>query len=213
MQVRRAIVIVLRVAAGLVVLTGCSGNSSPTLTTPSTVTVTATVRATPEPTPTKAPTPADDRSYHEVTDEYGGPSFASPSGRIWCEIHVSGATCMTDFIDQKSLPQVRDCGESGYTGPPNVVVLDEGRVEMMCYNDSAADPRRGSQYDTQWVESYGQWAKVTVKGEEMELATLPYGKAMRGGAVVCTSEDFGITCVNRETGHGFLIRNRGVVRF
>lgn len=84
---------------------------------------------------------------------------------------------------------------------------------MMCFNDAAADPRRGSQYITDWVESYGIWATVTLRGEEMELATLPNGKAMRAGAVACTSEDFGITCVNRETGHGFLISNRGVVTF
>jgi hypothetical protein len=120
---------------------------------------------------------------------------------------------MTDFIDQDSLPKVRNGGESGWTGPPNVVLLAEGKATMMCFNDMAADPRRGSPYNTQWVEGYGEWIKVNLKGEQMELASLPYGKAMRAGTVACTSEDFGVSCVDRKTGHGFLIRNRGVVNF
>lgn len=74
LQVVKALVIVLRVAAGFVVLTGCSGTPSPSPTAPATVTVTATLRATSEPRPTKATTPAEGARYYEVTAEYGGPS-------------------------------------------------------------------------------------------------------------------------------------------
>ena len=152
-----------------------------------TATVTVISRVTETALPSTTTTPSRGTRYYEVDDD-DNPNFASPSGRIWCVIYTNSATCMTDFNDQDSLPKVRNCGESGWTGPPNVVLLAEGKATMMCFNDMAADPRRGSPYNTQWVEGYGEWVKVNLKGEQMELASLPYGKAMRAGTVACTSE-------------------------
>jgi hypothetical protein len=119
---------------------------------------------------------------------------------------------MTTGVDQKALRKVK-CRDGGgeYWDQPNMVELGD-KAGLGCATDLPANPQRDpdSPEQTDWVTAGGTWV-TTDRG--VEVAALPYGKAMRAGAVICTSEEFGITCVNRKTGHGFLIRNSGVVTF
>jgi hypothetical protein len=42
---------------------------------------------------------------------------------------------------------------------------------------------------------------------------LPYGESIRKGRFVCTSEEIGVRCVNRRSGHGFLLSRQRVRLF
>jgi hypothetical protein len=42
---------------------------------------------------------------------------------------------------------------------------------------------------------------------------LPYGEKIRKGRFVCTSEEVGVRCVNRRSGHGFLLSRQRVRLF
>jgi len=211
--------------AALTLLTGCTaagqaGSSQPPPAIPS-ASVTSGASSVPTSsatgaasTPTPATTTAERNRYIEVKAKLPGRSFASPSGRHYCSISAEGyAVCLTIAVDQKALRKVKcpDSG-SGYWDKPNIVELG-GTAALGCATDQPADPRRDpdAPEQTDWVEEAGgTW--VTSEGGDV-VAALPYGKALRAGSVICTSEEFGITCVNSKTGHGFLIRNRGVVTF
>jgi len=119
---------------------------------------------------------------------------------------------MIDSIDQETLSKVRNCYEMDTNAAPNVVILEEN-VRFACRNDAYANPQRELMSGPEWVEAVGEWTSVTLGGERVELATLPSGRGLRAGKVACVSEDFGVTCANSNTGHGFLVRRRGVVTF
>lgn len=210
--------IVAVLAATVVMVVGCTQPSGepPTSTgsaTPSPVqpyASPAVVAASPAPTPT----PAIASRFYELTGDYTKADFSTPSGRIWCGLSAQFAGCMLDYIDQATLPKLNDCGDMGSTRPPNVVVLDGAKApEFACYNDAFSSPERNMNGDAEWTKAIGSWTKVKLDDRTVDVAVLPYGAGLRARTMACTSEEFGVTCVNTGTGHGFLVRNRGVVRF
>lgn len=209
--------IVTVLAAAVVMLVGCTQPSgepstpagSPTPSPAQPYAPPTVVPASPTPKPTITP------RFFEVTGDFETADFSTPSGRIWCGIGAQHAGCMLDYIDQDALPKLNDCGDMGSTQPPNVIVLDEAAKapEFACYNDAFSSPERNMNGDAEWTKAIGGWTKVKLGDRTVDVAVLPYGEGLRAGTMACTSEEFGVTCVNTKTGHGFLVRNRGVVKF
>ena len=56
--------------------------------------------------------------------------------------------------------------------------MGAGKAELTCATDTVADPG---------------------------LQVLQYGQAVSFGGVVCDSQETGVRCVNRATGHGFRV--------
>jgi hypothetical protein len=81
------------------------------------------------------------------------------------------------------LPKPPKSCEFDYGG--SVFIGDRGRGEYGCVSDSAMDAG----------------------------PVLPYGEKLRKGRFVCTSEEIGVRCVNRRSGHGFLLSRQRVKFF
>jgi hypothetical protein len=81
------------------------------------------------------------------------------------------------------LPKPPKSCEFDYGG--SVFIGDRGRGEYGCVSDSAMDAG----------------------------PVLPYGAKLRKGRFVCTSEEIGVRCVNRRSGHGFLLSRQRVKFF
>ncbi len=190
---------------GVVVLAAACAAAPPPYETPSAESSTTA----PPPGPSAPPTtvkPAA-RPYQLGEDQHT--SFSSPSGRLHCSIGGYGVVCLIHTIDRSKLRVIRNCSGIGEHSKPSEVELSD-EVRLACYNDLAANPRRNEGVgDTDWVEAVGRWARIN--GDE--LAVLPYGAALKAGDFVCTSEEFGTTCVNVKTQHGFLVRFKGLVTF
>lgn len=52
-----------------------------------------------------------------------------------------------------------------------------------------------------------------VKYNGHTLATLPYGKSLTRGSLICRSESSGMTCADLSTRHGFRVARSGIVLF
>jgi hypothetical protein len=79
-------------------------------------------------------------------------------------------------------------------------------VDYFCSGGAEALPQTNGLY-TAWWKSTG-YPAVTYDGQKM--ATLPYGKKLVHGKLICLSEQSGITCGNTSTGAGFKISRAGV---
>ncbi len=102
--------------------------------------------------------------------------FSSPTGNIGCAIDKDYARC---DISSKSWEAPGDSSCELEYGDA-IEVSGNGEGEFVCHGD-------------------------TTRGSD---DTLEYGdsiQATRSGAVVCSSAESGMTCENRDTGHGFSI--------
>lgn len=202
-------------------LAGCSsGQTPPSANAPSPTAVAGTASASPV---SASPDSARNRALDLSPWEYGA-SFASPSGRLWCSIASNGVVCLVPGdMNESDVPVIPDCGETNNPKKATAVKLDKS-VTRLCPNELSADPVRGHGGGaTDWMASgVGVWGVVDgvelalLPGDVMdgvELAMLPYGAALEAGSFMCASESYGVTCVNRDTNHGLLLRMDGIVTF
>lgn len=103
-------------------------------------------------------------------------TFQTPTGNIGCVIAAGSARCDILRRSWSPLPRPSTC--------PQIVSFGQGLLVgaaaagFVCAGDTVRDPAS---------------------------AKLPYGTASQVGALVCVSRRTGMTCSNRQTGHGFLI--------
>lgn len=209
----RHVTAVLALAAGL---SACTAAPAPTATVTATVTVTASALPTaPGPSATEAPSPSASPTGPAVptgdaldVSAWAKDDFTSPSGRIWCALTAENALCHFPQGYRGTIPSGAEvCPDEGLdvTG----VVVDVAGTRFFCSGDPTAYPVRG-QSAVLWHQPTG-YPFVTY--EELVLAVLPYGKALRHGTYVCASAETGVTCGNRGTGHGFSMKLAGAVLF
>lgn len=110
-----------------------------------------------------------------------GPRFTTPSGNISCQMSDTSATSDGDArcdVAQRSWqapPKPADCAGDYGAG---ATVSGAEKAQLTCATDTVADP---------------------------DLEVLQYGQAVSYGGVVCDSQETGVRCVNRATGHGFRV--------
>lgn len=104
--------------------------------------------------------------------------FQTPSGNVQCYGEAGFVDCEV-IVSETAPPEPRpaDCD---LDWGHRFSVADRGPGVMVCHGDTV----RGTGYPV-----------------------LPYGSSLRFGAVTCTSEERGLTCVNPEGG-GFLVSRR-----
>jgi predicted metalloprotease len=145
---------------------------------------------------TATPRPGEiDARGHELT------GWASPSGNILCGAHSAGgeegATVRCDIVKHKwpSPPRPQSCAPEdwGYS----VKFTEEGAA-FACVGDPATSAKPDA-VDTWW---WKQGDLTTDAG----LAALPYGASVRvSDALVCLSEEGGMTCRDDQSEHGFIL--------
>lgn len=65
-----------------------------------------------------------------------------------------------------------------------------------------------------FINEKGRGAYGCVSDSALDAGpVLPYGESIRKGRFECTSEEVGVTCVNRRNGHGFFLSRQRVKRF
>jgi hypothetical protein len=110
-----------------------------------------------------------------------GPRFTTPSRNISCELTDTSSTSDGDArcdVAQHTWtlpPKPADCTGS-WGGGASVSGAEQGR--LTCASDTVADPG---------------------------LRVLAYGQAVSFGGIVCDSQETGVRCTNRATGHGFRV--------
>lgn len=176
-----AVVLVGAVVA-VVALTGRTGGGAPTAAGP-----TATLVPLDPPATAAAPASStlDPGTGATLVDlaPFGadGPRFSTPSRNISCRLTDTSSTGDGDArcdVTQNSWPlppKPADC--SGAWGG-GASVSGAAKAELTCASDTVADPG---------------------------LRVLAYGQALSYGGVVCDSQETGVRCVNRATGHGFRV--------
>lgn len=196
----------------LSLLTGCVGGAQawtpgPIITesvTPPPFTPTAVTPSPTVTTPAK-PTVPDAAGALDVSS-YESAHFASPTGRIWCALAGDWALCHfpRDMNTSKVPKPSKVCPGAGIdvTG---VSVTAEG-ADYFCSGGAESLPQTNGIY-TGWWKPTG-YPAVTYDGQKM--ATLPYGRKLVHGHLICLSEQSGITCGNTSTGVGFRISRAGV---
>lgn len=144
---------------------------------PTTTPATSDVAGPPATSATTAP--ADPAAGATLVDSggFGGayPNFQTPSGNIACLMSAEETRC--DVLERtwQVPPAPADCVLAYGTG---ATVAGTGSGELACASDT-----------------------VAAQG----LAVLNYGEALDAGGVVCVSQQTGVRCTNRATGHGFQV--------
>jgi hypothetical protein len=109
------------------------------------------------------------------------PRFTTPSRNISCQLTDTSPTGDGDArcdVTQSSWPlppKPADCAGNWGGG---VSVSAAEKAQLTCASDTVADPG---------------------------LQVLPYGRAVSFGGILCDSQETGVRCVNRATGHGFRV--------
>jgi hypothetical protein len=110
-----------------------------------------------------------------------GPRFTTPTGNIACQMTDTSPTgdgearCDVAERTWPVPPKPADC-TGAYGGGASV--SGAGKGMLTCAGDTVADPG---------------------------LRVLAYGQAVAYGGIVCDSQETGVRCVNRATGHGFRV--------
>ena len=110
-----------------------------------------------------------------------GPRFTTPSRNISCRLTDTSPTgdgearCDVAQTTWSLPPKPADCAGAWGGG---AAVSGAERARLTCASDTAADPG---------------------------LRVLEYRQAVSYGGVVCDSQETGVRCVNRATGHGFRV--------
>lgn len=109
------------------------------------------------------------------------PRFATPSRNIACQMNDTSAAgdgdARCDVAQRTWTLPVPPAGCAGAFGG-GALVSGAQRGALTCAGDTVADPG---------------------------LQVLPYGRALSFGGIVCDSQETGVRCVNRGTGHGFRV--------
>lgn len=197
----------LSAVAAMVLLTACQPAAP---TTSATASSPPGVSATPTDAPTTvSPTPAAAAKVPQAkgaidVSALDWASFASPSGRIRCSISSSEAGCdFPEGMDPAGIPdQDTFCDPDATLS--SVVVTDV--ASFACMMDPYSWPETDSESASWWKKT----GFAAVEVGESALAVLPYGKKLRAGRMVCSSERTGVVCGNTTTGSGFTIALAGV---
>jgi hypothetical protein len=141
----------------------------------------AAARTTPQPSPLSAlPTPPASRDAGSFrVNAEGQVTFHSPSGNITCALSSSAAQCTLDQHWPLTAKQERSCEPAALEGADLQAGLP---ARFLCATD------------------------VLVPGRS---AALSYGRSVSHGRFTCTSATTGMTCRDRESGHGFTISREG----
>jgi len=165
-----------------------------------------TVSASPTASAPAKPTVPDPAGALDVSTYGESAHFASPTGRIWCALADEWALCHfpRDMNMGKVPKPSKVCPGAGIdvTG----VSVTTKSVDYFCSGGAEALPQTKGEY-TSWWKPTG-YPSVTYDGQKM--ATLPYGRKLVHGTLICLSEKSGITCGNTTTGDGFKISRAGV---
>ena len=109
------------------------------------------------------------------------PRFTTPSRNISCQLTDTSPTsdgaarCDVAQSSWPLPPKPADCAGNWGGG---VAVSAAEKAQLTCASDTVADPG---------------------------LEVLAYGQAVSYGGIVCDSQETGVRCVNRATGHGFRV--------
>ena len=103
--------------------------------------------------------------------------FRSPSGNILCRITVEQATCAALEFAYRPPPRPQSCEVTAWGHTLAIGTFGPGK--FLCRGDPPAN---------------------TVSPPE-----LSYGDRVRLGPFVCASDQLGVICENRGTGHGFAL--------
>jgi hypothetical protein len=133
------------------------------------------------------------RSYEQAREHFEDAqgakelaAFRSPSGNIYCQIGPDQAAC--EVREGRIEPPLGGlCGEDG-AGDVGRLELAEGAVTPVCNTDSIRDSRAPKL-------AYGR------------IARLP------GADLTCLSEEWGVTCVDPRSEHGFFIARDSFATF
>lgn len=197
----------------LTLLTGCVSAAQqwtpgPIITesvTPPPVTPGTASPSTTVTTPAK-PTVPDAAGAIDVST-YESAHFASPTGRIWCALAGDWALChFPRDMNMSKVPKPSKVCPGAGIDVTGVGVTTKG-VDYFCSGGAEALPQTNGSY-TGWWKSTG-YPSVNYDGQKM--ATLPYGRKLVHGELICLSEQSGITCGNTTTGEGFKISRAGVI--
>jgi hypothetical protein len=109
--------------------------------------------------------------------------FKSPSGNIYCYMAADDGVRCDAMVHTWADPVVPSCE---WEIGDSLYVGSSGRAQWTCHGDTL----------------FGSTNRV-----------LKYGKQLKVGAYQCTSKTVGVRCVNRYTGHGFLISRSRHDRF
>jgi len=155
-------------------------------------------------TPAK-PTVPDAAGALDVST-YESAHFASPTGRIWCALAGDWALChFPRGMNMSKVPKPSKVCPGAGIDVTGVSVTTEG-VDYFCSGGAESLPQANGTY-TSWWKSTG-YPSVTYDGQKM--ATLPYGRKLVDGELICLSEKSGITCGNLTSRRGFKISRSGV---
>ncbi len=172
---------------------------TPPPVTPATVTPSATASTPARPAVPDAAGALDVKTYESA-------HFASPTGRIWCALAGDWALChFPRDMNMGKVPKPSKVCPGAGIDVTGVGVTKDG-VDYFCSGGAEALPQTNGLY-TAWWKSTG-YPAVTYDGQKM--ATLPYGRKLVHGNLICLSEQSGITCGNTSTGAGFKISRAGV---
>ncbi len=172
---------------------------TPPPVTPGTVSPTPTVTTPAKPTVPSAAGALDVSTYESA-------HFASPTGRIWCALADDWTLChFPRDMNMGKVPKPSKVCPGAGIDVTGVGVTTKG-VDYFCSGGAESLPQTSGEY-TDWWKSTG-YPAVTYDGQKM--ATLPYGRKLVHGELICSSEKSGMTCGNITTGAGFTISRAGV---
>jgi hypothetical protein len=193
-------------------LTGCvratpEWTPGPVITetpTPSPVTPGTASPSSPPSTPA-APSVPDSAGALDVST-YESAHFASPTGRIWCALDGDWVLChFPRDMNMSKVPKPSKVCPGAGIDVTGVSVTKDG-ADYFCSGGAEALPQTNGLY-TAWWKPTGYPA---VKYDGQKMATLPYGRKLVHGKLICLSEQSGITCGDMTTGIGFKISRAGV---
>lgn len=118
------------------------------------------------------------------SDLSGGLSVKTPSDNIWCFSYDDSLSCAAPTWDGTQYGFSDNCVDSSYCWPYNTVTISQtGTAQLDVTTNGGAD------------------------------AVLPYGQVAYNGNWVCASEENGMTCWSRASGHGFFLNRSGYKAF
>jgi hypothetical protein len=194
----------------VLLLSACAAIPAATVTVTAPAPAPSTSASVGSPTPSvspAAPSPTPSAPTLNVS-AWDRADFASPSGRIWCALSKTVALCHFPFGFTGSIPSSAEVCPEDDLDVTGVRVSAKG-AEYFCSGDPSSLPEKGAD-SVNWRNGTGfPW----VHYDGRDLATLPYGRALRHSGFTCLSEKSGMTCTHGATQHGFSVAKAGAKLF